>query len=92
MARGKLWLEVEEDPRPHGSVLFADPSMAKLTGRVKPFNEPYNVNNAVGEVTGIRSMTGHMTPYGDRTGTYVGDGAWRAMNEKRGTLQETEDE
>lgn len=90
MARGKLFT-FEEDTRPHGSVLFADPSMATLTGRVKTFNEPHS-KNAAGKMTGIRSMTGRLTPYGDRTGTSTGEGAWSSMNEKRGTTAETEDE
>lgn len=89
MARGKMWqVEVEQDERPSGSVLFGDPSYARMTRHVTTWNDPRNIDNAVGEQHGIDSLSPEMIPYHDRTLQSTGENAWRQMARKKGVLQE----
>ena len=80
---------VEEDTRPSGEVLFADPSMAEFPRHVRTFNEPHSPRST-GEQSGIRTLSGgNCVPYGDRYWNETDP--WAAMNKKRGTVEEESD-
>ena len=74
--------EPEEDKRPAGSVMFADPSKAEYPRHLNTFNEPYNPR-ATGDLEGIRSITGRLVPWPSRQ--YEPD-PWESMNRKRGVV------
>lgn len=76
---------VEEDPRPNGSVLFADSCTPTFTRAIHTFNEPHS-RDSVGHSRGIN------TPDSGRWGSHIGDTGWREMNRKRGTSEEAENE
>lgn len=77
----------EPDPKPVGSLRFADPSAAEFPRHIHTFNEPFS-REGVGECHGIDSQTGALVSWDDRHTT---KDTWSEMNRKRGVF-EGEDE
>ena len=75
---------IEEDPRPNGSVLFADSGTSTFTRAVHTFDEPHSRD-------GVERQHGINTPNSGRWGSHIGDTGWREMNQKRG-VKEAENE
>jgi len=55
----------EEDTRPIGSLLFADPSKAEFARHIHVFNEPHSPRSRPESPTSIRTVTARETTYWD---------------------------
>lgn len=85
MARGRIKpiifsFQPEPDPRPSGSVRFADPSTVEMTRKINTFNEPYS-RRSVGEQSGLRSIGRFANP----------ESLYTEYNDKRGVTNEEEE-
>lgn len=77
-----MFPESEPDPRPSGSLRFADPSTVEMTRNIHTFNpDGYQSRNDGAEQHGIRSIGRWSDP----------NELWRENNRKRG-VHEDEDE
>jgi hypothetical protein len=77
----------EPDPKPVGSLRFADPSAGEFPRHIHTFNDPHN-KDAVGECHGIDSQTGALVSWDSR---HTDKDTWAEMNKKRGVYEEKDD-
>lgn len=79
----------EGGERHKGSLLFADPSRASFTECINDSIGLNGTNSGPKTTPRIKSMTGNLTPWDDRTG-YRAQDSWAEMNSKRGTKATSE--
>ena len=78
-----LFIEPEPDPRPLGTVQFADPSTARMAERFNTFNDPPS-GREPSEQRGLQPSFGSQSPWSQK---FDGERAFENMRRKRGVKE-----